>query len=221
MSKQNLEIFLFKNRLNSKNLIDILNLISDETAKLILNDLEKDLNNNKLDDDNKTIKIFTDGGCVNNGRIGSRAAYSVYFPTFNHLDETILLQENPTNQRAELSAILHAFEIIQDNINLFNNNKIIIYTDSSYSIKCITEWTKTWKHNGWKTANGKDVKNREIIQSISNIIENLADKIKIQFKHVFSHTTEPKKSRDSSEYQIWLGNKIVDERIQNILKFKK
>lgn len=75
------------------------------------------------------------------------------------------------------------------------------------------------KKNGWKTSNNKDVKNRDIIESIyNNLQSNNLNRLSIQFKHVFSHTSEPcGVSKDSLKYQIWLGNKIVDENVQKIL----
>jgi ribonuclease HI len=37
--------------------------------------------------------------------------------------------------------------------------KVIIYTDSEYVRKGITEWIGGWKRRGWKTADNKPVKN--------------------------------------------------------------
>ena len=213
-----LENLLFKNRLNTKSLTELLPFFSETTINNIKEDLEQYTNNN-IKQQKEIISIFTDGGCSNNGRIGATAAYAVHFPNFSHLDTSERLHENPTNQHAELSAILSATDIIKNNIELFTNKKIIIYSDSMYSIKCITSWSKTWIKNGWRGSNGKPVKNVECISKILDnlkIINNLD--IEIEFVHVFSHTVEPKGiSKDSSKYKMWLGNKIVDQLVQSKL----
>lgn len=44
-----------------------------------------------------------------------------------------------------------------------------IYTDSKYSINCVTEWYKKWEVSGWQTRSG-DVKNRDLVEGIREII---------------------------------------------------
>jgi len=61
---------------------------------------------------------------------------------------------------------------------------IHIYTDSEYSINCLTKWIKVWKKNGWKTTSDKKVKNTDIIKPIHKYM----NKYMIIFHHVNSHT---------------------------------
>jgi len=65
-----------------------------------------------------------------------------------------------TNQRAELLAINKALNICPANAH------VRIITDSQYSINCVTEWSKRWKKNDWKTATGKAVENKDLIEPI-------------------------------------------------------
>ena len=60
----------------------------------------------------------------------------------------------PTNQRAELYAILKALELT----NMDNYSIVYIYTDSLYSINCITKWVYGWINNGWLDKKKKPVK---------------------------------------------------------------
>ena len=221
MNIEKLETFLFKHRLNTKSIGELLSSFSDTTVNCILQDLELYVNS-KIEQAKQTINIFTDGGCSNNGKRGARAAFAVVIPEFPHLDTSESLIENPTNQHAELSAIFVATQIILNNTELFQNKVITIYTDSMYSIKCITIWSKSWLRNGWKASNGKPVKNVEIISKILDNLKNVNNfNIEIQFEHVFSHTTEPKNTtKDSLKYKIWLGNKIADEKVQKKLMLK-
>ncbi|MFB7665847.1 ribonuclease H [Kitasatospora sp. NPDC056138] len=43
--------------------------------------------------------------------------------------------------------------------------------DSTYTRDAVTKWLKGWKRNGWKTAGGKPVANRELIQRIDALLE--------------------------------------------------
>ena len=91
-----------------------------------------------------------------------------------------------TNQRAELTAVLRALEIVPRNRN------VVIVTDSRYAIDCVTTWHVNWKTNGWKTSTGKAVENKDIIE---NILAKIAerDKLKVQtaFEWIKGHAEHP------------------------------
>ena len=60
---------------------------------------------------------------------------------------------------------LKNFEAWDDNEALmpFKKRKDVnIFTDSKYVKNGITEWIHKWKINGWKTANKKPVKNKDL-----------------------------------------------------------
>jgi ribonuclease HI len=130
------------------------------------------------------MRVFTDGACSGNGRKGAKAAYAVWFP--EHPDwsvsERLAESEGQTNQRAELSAIHRAVSILSDK-GAFNED-LIIYTDSEYSIKCLTDWMPGWVARGWKTTMGKDVLHRDLIEAIAGHLS----KFKHRFHHVRAHT---------------------------------
>ena len=69
-----------------------------------------------------------------------------------------------TNNEMELTAILNAIEHIE-NIYEFGTT-YIIYTDSNYSLQCITNWCKKWINNGWINSKKEPVANKEIIEKI-------------------------------------------------------
>ena len=56
----------------------------------------------------------------------------------------------------ELTATIKALKYIKPKSN------IVIFTDSKYVIDGINNWILKWKQNNWKTANKKDVKNKEL-----------------------------------------------------------
>jgi ribonuclease HI len=43
--------------------------------------------------------------------------------------------------------------------------------DSTYVRDAVTKWLAGWKRNGWKTAGGKPVANRELIQRIDSLVQ--------------------------------------------------
>lgn len=220
-NKQSLELFIYKQGLQSKTIIDLIDNLSSKTIEL----LEKDLSVLKkcdIENDNDNLYIFTDGGCKNNGKKNAIASYCVFFndnPDSNYFqfNTSGLVIQAPSNQRAELTAILKSFQIISENKDLFEKKNITIVSDSIYSINCITKWCKSWKLNGWKTSKNEIIKNQEIIQEMVELYENLQLICKIQFKHVFSHTVEPQE-KDTLNYILWLGNKRADENVSEVLE---
>ena len=51
-----------------------------------------------------------------------------------------------TNNRMELTAVIEALDSLKRTCD------VVIYTDSEYVRKGITEWIHGWKQRGWKTA---------------------------------------------------------------------
>ena len=131
------------------------------------------------------IIIFTDGSCTNNGKKNANAGIGVYFPCKEFEDISEIFTKTPiTNQRSELYAIYKALLTVTENNNNFN--KIFIYSDSLYSIKCVTEWIKKWEKNDWIGSNKKPIQNQDLIKPINEILKK-HDK-KIIFRHVKAHT---------------------------------
>ncbi|KAG9712724.1 hypothetical protein KCU75_g24689, partial [Aureobasidium melanogenum] len=100
--------------------------------------------------DDKPVIIYTDGSSLGNGAHGAVAGVGVYFgPKDKRNLSEPLSGTRQTNQRAELTAIQRALEIAP------RNRPVTIYTDSNYSIKCVTEWFVKWRANGWLNASKK------------------------------------------------------------------
>lgn len=64
-----------------------------------------------------------------------------------------------TNQRAELTAMLRALQVVPP------TQGVLIWSDSMYAIKCVTEWYVKWESNGWKTHKGP-VQNRDLVERV-------------------------------------------------------
>lgn len=130
------------------------------------------------------IIVYTDGSCSGNGNTNAIGGIGIHFPNGELKDVSkIFNHEYCTNQRTELYAILTAIRYIKQNLGL-DNYKILIKTDSQYSIDCVTKWIYGWIKNGWKTKNNTSVANREFIE----LIHKYYEKYDIAFDHVDAHT---------------------------------
>ena len=146
-------------------------------SRKLLNDYDRNI----ILSDN--INIYTDGSCAFNGMKGATCGIGIYFcetnrNKINNVSELLLI-DNPTNNYAELFAIDRAIKIIiKKNLN---DKDIHLYTDSKYSIDCVTKW-----YEGWVKNDKLDRPNIEIIKSIYDNVQNL----NIKFNHVFAHTNK-------------------------------
>ena len=123
------------------------------------------------------IKIYTDGSCLGNPGNGGWAAIIL-----NDGEKTELKgsKKDTTNNQMELLAPIEALKKIP------KGSKVQIFTDSKYVKSGITEWIHNWKKNGWKTANKKEVSNKELWTEL--------DKLNIEFQincnWVKAHSTD-------------------------------
>ena len=105
--------------------------------------------------------IYTDGACSGNPGPGGWGA--VIFDKNDNQMNISGKERDTTNNRMELKAPIMALKKIKI------DSEIIIYTDSSYVKNGITEWIKKWKENGWKSANKKPVKNKDLWIKLDNL----------------------------------------------------
>ena len=99
------------------------------------------------------ITIYTDGACSGNPGKGGWAAIILNDGEKTEIKGT---EKNTTNNQMELLAPIQALKKIP------KGSKVEIFTDSRYVKSGITEWIHNWKKNGWKTANKKEVSNKEL-----------------------------------------------------------
>ena len=99
-------------------------------------------------------KIYTDGACSGNPGPGGWGA--VILEEDKNQKNISGNEKDTTNNRMELMAPIMALKKIN------TNSKVVIYTDSKYVKNGITEWIKNWEKNGWKSANKKPVKNKDL-----------------------------------------------------------
>ncbi len=131
----------------------------------------------------KRIEIFTDGACLGNPGAGGWGVILRY----NNIEKELSGGENDTtNNRMELTAVIRALEALKESCN------ITLYTDSRYVMDGIEKWIFQWKKSGWKTANKKSpVKNVELWQRL----DELKSKHEIRFVWVKGHAGHAENER--------------------------
>jgi ribonuclease HI len=72
-------------------------------------------------------------------------------------------EANTTNNRMELRAVISALEEAERRAT---GAPVVVRTDSQYVKNGITSWIASWKRNGWRTADKKPVKNRELWEEL-------------------------------------------------------
>ena len=124
------------------------------------------------------IKIYTDGACSGNPGIGGWGAV-----IFSNSDDAVFLNggENiTTNNRMELTAAIKSIAYFK------NRSNLEIFTDSKYLKDGIEKWILDWKKNGWKTADKKDVKNKDLWKEL----DKLSSTFYIEWIWVKAHSTD-------------------------------
>ena len=123
-----------------------------------------------------TMHVYTDGSHRPDGN--AAFAYLIFSEKTKHI---VKLERQAcrgcTINQMELQAINKALDHPSD--------YMVIYTDSMYSIQCLTQWRKSWQKNNWMTPMGEPVKNKDLIVEIARKIDS---KKFVRFVKVKAHS---------------------------------
>lgn len=161
-------------------------------------------------------RVFTDGCCLgNHGRPHARrAGCGVYVGEGDALslpiDRALLRDfelEHPTNQVAELMAVLAALELIAARAH--QTRRWTVLSDSTYAINVCTKWMTAWKRRGWRLGSPPfgPVKNVRVVQAIDRALQIVRQRAEVEFVHVKAHRRPP---RGDTAYRTWYGNDRAD-----------
>ena len=124
------------------------------------------------------VDAYTDGACKGNPGPGGWGVLLIYGA---HRKELHGGEAHTTNNRMELQAVIEALK------SLKRPSRIRIHTDSQYVHKGISEWLAGWKRKGWKTADGKAVKNQDLWQAL----DALSSRHEVKWIWVKGHAGHP------------------------------
>jgi len=107
----------------------------------------------------KKVQLFTDGACSGNPGPGGWGALLRYN---GHEREMGGGAADTTNNRMEMTAVIEGLAALKSPC------AVTLYTDSKYVMDGVTKYLDGWKRRGWKTADKKEVKNRDLWERLES-----------------------------------------------------
>lgn len=126
------------------------------------------------------LKVYTDGACKKNPGPGGWGIYCL-FPD-GSIQEMWDGEENTTNNRMELMAVIKALEI-------FGEMEKTIYTDSQYVYKGVYEWLPGWKKKDWQNSKKKTILNQDLWKRLDALWQECSYKTRLEW--VKGHSGDP------------------------------
>lgn len=123
----------------------------------------------------KKIVLYTDGACSFNPGPGGWGCVLIYKNTKKELSGG---EENTTNNRMELLAIISGLEALKEKCS------VEIFTDSAYVCNAfLQDWISGWILKNWKNSQKKEVANKDLWQKLIDLTQNH----KVHFNKVKGH----------------------------------
>jgi ribonuclease HI len=107
-----------------------------------------------------------------------------------------------TNNRMEMMAAIAALASLKR-----TGFEVMMCTDSKYLIDCCTKWIHGWKRKGWTKADGKPVKNVDLLQEL----EAALAPHRVRWVWVPGHSGEPGNERADA-----LANLAMDQIVRGV-----
>lgn len=101
-------------------------------------------------------RMYSDGACIGNPGPGGFAA--VVLVEGQEPRWLTGAAASTTNNQMELMAAIRGLE----EARALGADEILVFSDSQYMIRGITEWINGWRRNGWLTSGKQPVKNRDL-----------------------------------------------------------
>lgn len=108
----------------------------------------------------QTITLYVDGACRGNGKDSAVGGWGAYLVTRDAEHKIYGGELQTTNNRMELTAAIEGISFCPADA------KLILWTDSNYVKKGITEWIEGWKKKNWK-----DVKNPDLWKQLDSVCQ--------------------------------------------------
>ena len=110
----------------------------------------------------KKVLIWTDGACSYNPGPGGWAAILRYGKAEKELSGGEALT---TNNVMELTAVVESLKALKEKCD------VELHSDSAYVVNAVEQgWLRNWKINGFRTADKKPVKNRELWEELDALL---------------------------------------------------
>lgn len=128
----------------------------------------------------------------------------------------------PTNNRAELLAVVRAMELLLDNrLAVTAGERVTIVNDSKYVNQAATDWLpRLWRANNYRKASGEQVENFDLVLRLDELLKRVEreKRYTIEWARVNSHQKEPA-DKSGARWRDWFGNDRAD-RLANLASGK-
>ena len=142
------------------------------------------------------IVIYTDGACKGNPGPGG---WGALLRAADGAEKELCGGEpDTTNNRMEMMAVIEALSALK------RPCQVILFVDSQYVLKGMTEWLHGWKAKGWRTAAKQPVKNVDLWQRLDALVHQSEHRIEWQW--VKGHAGDPGNERADA-----LANRGVEQ----------
>ena len=109
------------------------------------------------------VKIYTDGACSVNPGTGGWAAVLMHGEKTREISGG---ETETTNNRMELLAAIEGLAALKKPC------EVTLYSDSAYMVNAFEKgWLDSWRKNGWRKANGDDVKNVDLWERLTELTQ--------------------------------------------------
>ncbi len=147
------------------------------------------------------VKIYTDGGCLNNPGPGGFGAILIHR---NHRKEISGGFRLTTNNRMEILAAIRGLDALKERC------RVTIYSDSQYLVNAMEKgWAIRWRSNGWR----RNRKEKAINPDLWEKLLDLCDRHEVRFQWIRGHVgTEENERADQLAKEAATGeNQEIDE----------
>ena len=153
--------------------------------------------------------VYTDGACSNNGKKDACAGIGLFFGLNDPRNVSRRIEGKQTNNIAELTALIEAYYIIEEDI--LNGKKVAIVSDSEYALKCVSTYGKKCEEKNWTTI----MPNKELVKRAYQIYKNSPN---IRVIHVKAHTNNEDMYSVGNAHADSLANQALE--LESIIKSK-
>lgn len=102
----------------------------------------------------KRVDIYTDGACSGNPGKGGWCAILMCDGKEKVLSGG---EAETTNNRMEIAAAVNGLSALKKRC------EVRLFSDSAYLVNAVENgWLESWQRNGWRTSDGKPVKNKDL-----------------------------------------------------------
>ena len=157
-----------------------------EAAEHFVNEPSESENTNKSDNmtsptcHHTDYYVYTDGACSRNGATNATAGIGIYFGENDARNVSRRISGKQTNNAAELTAIIEAYNIVEADIA--SGKTITIVSDSTYAIRCAREYGEKCMSKNWS----ETIPNKMLVKRAYEVYQN---KSNVHFHYCKAHTS--------------------------------